>query len=51
MNRTADNESDGFLIKKHSAEWDSFVETIEAIKRKSNRQVLCVRCWLLLNYE
>ena len=51
MKRTGDNESDVSLIKKHSPEWDAFIETIEGIKRKSNRQVLCVRCWLLLNYE
>ena len=41
----------GYLVKKNSPEWDSFVQNIEAIKLKSNRQVLCVKCWTLLNYE
>jgi len=38
-------------ILKGSAEWDSFISEIMSIKSKSNRQVLCVKCWLLLNYE
>ena len=38
-------------IKKDSAEWDDFIKEIISIKSKSNRQVLCVKCWVLLNYE
>ena len=39
------------MIKKNSEEWNEFIRNIESIKLKSNRQVLCVRCWVLLNYE
>ena len=39
------------MIKKNSEEWEEFIRNIESIKLKSNRQVLCVRCWVLLNYE
>jgi len=38
-------------ILKGSPEWDAFIEEIISIKNKSNRQVLCVKCWMLLNYE
>ena len=34
-----------------SKEWDNFLVQITQIKTKSNRQVLCVKCWLMLNYE
>lgn len=39
------------MIKINSNKWNKFVEKIEAIKKKSNRQVLCIHCWILLNYE
>ncbi|CDW74769.1 UNKNOWN [Stylonychia lemnae] len=39
------------MIKKDSKEWENFVSQIEYIKTKSNRQVLCAKCWLMLNYE
>jgi len=38
-------------IKKDSTEWNDFIKEIASIKSKSNRQVLCVKCWVLLNYE
>lgn len=38
-------------ILKDSPEWDAFIKEIMSIKAKSNRQVLCVKCWVLLNYE
>ena len=38
-------------IKKDSNEWNDFIQEITSIKSKSNRQVLCVKCWVLLNYE
>ena len=38
-------------IKKDSQEWNSFINEIMSIKSKSNRQVLCVKWWVLLNYE
>ena len=39
------------MIKKDSKEWENFILQIEYIKQKSNRQVLCAKCWLILNYE
>lgn len=39
------------MIKKDSKEWESFISQVELIKSKSNRQVLCAKCWLMLNYE
>lgn len=39
------------MIKKDSKEWENFIAQIEYIKTKSNRQVLCAKCWLMLNYE
>jgi len=39
------------MIKRGSKEWDLFITSIENIKQKSNRQVLCSRCWTMLNYE
>ena len=39
------------MIRKESKEWAEFVHRLESIKQKSNRQVLCLACWELLNYE
>jgi len=39
------------MIKKDSKEWENFISQIEYIKTKSNRQVLCAKCWQMLNYE
>jgi hypothetical protein len=39
------------MIALEGKEWDSFVSDIENIKTKSNRQVLCLKCWSTLNYE
>jgi hypothetical protein len=39
------------MIKKDSKEWENFILQVEYIKSKSNRQVLCAKCWLMLNYE
>ena len=39
------------MLKKSSKEWDSYVRKLGAIKRKSNREVLCTECWMILNYE
>ena len=38
-------------IKKDTTEWEEFIKEIISIKSKSNRQVLCVKWWVLLNYE
>ena len=39
------------MIRKESKEWFEFVHVLEGMKKKSNRQVLCLACWELLNYE
>lgn len=39
------------MIKVHTSQWDEFVQQVESIKLKSNREVLCLACWVLLNYE
>ncbi len=39
------------MIKKDSNEWNEFIASIQYIKTKSNRQVLCAKCWVMLNYE
>ena len=37
------------MIKRNSLEWDNFISKLNAIKTKSNREVLCIRCWQMLN--
>eukprot|EP00345_Euplotes_harpa_P008510 CAMPEP_0168343328 /NCGR_PEP_ID=MMETSP0213-20121227/16011_1 /TAXON_ID=151035 /ORGANISM="Euplotes harpa, Strain FSP1.4" /LENGTH=138 /DNA_ID=CAMNT_0008350569 /DNA_START=1 /DNA_END=417 /DNA_ORIENTATION=+ len=39
------------MLRKPSAEWDNYVKRLNAIKQKSNREVLCTECWMILNYE
>ncbi|CAI2381480.1 unnamed protein product [Moneuplotes crassus] len=39
------------MLKKPSSEWNDYVKKIVAIKKKSNREVLCTACWMILNYE
>ena len=39
------------MLKKPSKEWDNYMKRLNAIKRKSNREVLCTECWMILNYE
>jgi len=39
------------MLKKPSNEWDSYIKRLQSIKRKSNREVLCTKCWMILNYE
>ena len=37
------------MIKRDSSEWHSFIERLNQIKQKSNREVLCIKCWQMLN--
>ena len=37
------------MIKVQSQEWKEFISKIELIKTKSNREVLCLNCWQMLN--
>ena len=39
------------MIRKESREWESFLARLDAIKNKSNRDVLCLDCWAIFNYE
>ena len=37
------------MIKRGSPEWIALLDRLEQIKLKSNREVLCVKCWQMLN--
>jgi hypothetical protein len=37
------------MIKVNSTEWKEFIHKLEIIKTKSNREVLCIQCWQMLN--
>lgn len=37
------------MIKRYSPEWDAFIHKLNVIKTKSNREVLCIHCWQMLN--
>lgn len=37
------------MIKVKSPEWVDFINKLEVIKTKSNREVLCIHCWQMLN--
>lgn len=37
------------MIKRNSVEWDQFIVRLNTIKTKSNREVLCIQCWQMLN--
>ena len=39
------------MLKKPSQEWDDYTTRLQSIKLKSNREVLCTECWMILNYE
>ena len=39
------------MIVRGSQEWIDLVRNLELSKRKSNRDVLCLRCWKLMKYE
>jgi hypothetical protein len=37
------------MLKVFSNEWKEFIQKLEVIKTKSNREVLCIQCWQMLN--
>ena len=37
------------MIKRNTEEWAEFVSKLDVIKTKSNREVLCIHCWQMLN--
>jgi hypothetical protein len=37
------------MIKRNSKEWITFITQLTDIKLKSNREVLCIKCWQMLN--
>ena len=37
------------MLKVATAEWRDFINKLEFIKTKSNREVLCIQCWQMLN--
>lgn len=37
------------MLKRNSDEWDQFIVRLNTIKTKSNREVLCIQCWQMLN--
>ena len=37
------------MIKRNSVEWNVFIDRLNTIKKKSNREVLCIECWQMLN--
>lgn len=37
------------MLKLSTAEWKEFINKLEVIKTKSNREVLCIHCWQMLN--
>ncbi len=37
------------MIKRNTPEWTDFIQKLEVIKQKSNREVLCIHCWQMLN--
>ena len=39
------------MIKQYSHEWKNLLKQLKRSKNKSNRDVLCVKCWEVLTYE
>ena len=39
------------MIRKDSERWKLLLENLNYSKTKSNRDVLCVKCWKILKYE
>ena len=39
------------MIRKNSPEWHNFLLKLEQIKMKSNRDIMCVKCWQMYNYK
>lgn len=39
------------MILKDSQDWATFVRNLNWSKQKSNRDVLCLKCWRIMKYE
>ena len=39
------------MILKDSEEWEAFLKNLSYSKSKSNRDVLCLKCWKIMKYE
>lgn len=39
------------MIQKDSEEWSTFLRNLQWSKQKSNRDVLCLKCWKIMKYE
>lgn len=39
------------MIRKNSDEWYKLIRKLERSKQKSNRDVFCLHCWRIYNYE
>ena len=39
------------MIRTTGTEWELLQERLDVLKLKSNRDVLCVNCWAVYNYE
>lgn len=39
------------MIAKNSQEWQAFLQNLQWSKQKSNRDVLCLKCWKVMKYE
>ena len=37
------------MIKVNTSDWKKYIQQLEIIKTKSNREVLCIHCWKMLN--
>ena len=37
------------MIARNTPEWSQFIHRIESVRLKSNREVLCVKCWQMFN--
>lgn len=39
------------MIVKDSEDWFAFLKNLNYSKSKSNRDVLCLKCWKIMKYE
>ena len=39
------------MLKRNSEEWHKFIRKLQRSKQKSNRDVFCLHCWRIYNYE
>ena len=39
------------MVQKDTEEWKTFLRNLQWSKQKSNRDVLCLKCWKVMKYE